>query len=150
MPNWVIERLGHDYFCRVEGVTLFPTGESTAQEMIKILPSIGSLRELAIWPAEYKTNSQTQSAPGGLDESGAKFIIENLPSLRQLSLLGARLSDDAVFALVDMPTLESVQINRHADFGGDDPVTVAYMGDNPIVSVQISRDSHEDQGASVQ
>ncbi len=139
VPRWLVEFLGRDYFYDVQGVTLYPTDRMPADEMLTRLPQLSSLTDLSIWPAAYKTKPVPKKVPGGLDDSGAMFIVNELNWLQHLSLLGAKLSDESVFALLDLPDLESVQISRHADFGGDEPIGLYYTGDQPVIDVRITR-----------
>lgn len=114
-PLWMIDAVGPDFFFGVDGITLYPEGTQSADDQITLLNGLYNLKKLAIWPGQKGAKSTRGIAcPGGLTDRGAEYLLEHQPSLKQLSLLFAKLSDDECRRLTE--AIPSVQLGRHPDF----------------------------------
>lgn len=118
VPRFAITALGHDYFCAIGGITLYPTAESPADEQIAALASYPQLENLAIWPSAKGLATAPKNPPGGLSDHGVDFLLANNPNLKHLSLLSARISEEAERKLLEATTIESLQFETHTAFGG--------------------------------
>ena len=128
IPQFLISALGHDYFCAIDVVTLYPTAESPADEQIAVLENYPELENLAIWPgAKGLTTSPTDPA-GGLSDTGVDLLLTNNPRLRHLSLLAARITNEAEQKLLHAPSIESLQYQTHPAYGARSGGRQAQLG----------------------
>lgn len=117
IPRFMISALGHDYFCAIDGVTLYPTAESPADEQIAVLGDFPELQNLAIWPGAKGFGTALTDPPGGLTDEGVALLLTNNPNLRHLSLLAARITNDAEQKLLQATSIESLQYQTHTAYG---------------------------------
>jgi len=117
VPPFVVNAIGHDYFCSVDVITLYPTATSDADQQIMVLKDLPELRKLAIWPGSKRLATAPIDPPGGLTDRGVDFLLTNLPNLEHLSLLSARITQDAEQDLLERTTIESLQYQTHSAFG---------------------------------
>jgi hypothetical protein len=114
-PLWMIDAVGPDFFFGVDGITLYPEGSQAADDQITLLNGLYDLKKLAIWPGQKGAKSTRGIAcPGGLTDHGAEYLLEHQPSLKHLSLLFAKLSDDGCRKLTE--EIPSLQLGLHPDF----------------------------------
>jgi len=118
IPQFVIAALGHDYFCEIDVITLYPTADLPADEQITVLRDYPELKNLAIWPGAVGLATSPKDPPGGLSDLGVDLLLENNPQLRHLSLLAARITGEAEQKLLQTTTIQSLQYQTHTEFGG--------------------------------
>lgn len=142
VPSWVVHSMGHDYFCSIDCVSLFPTDAFDADEQIKILENTPYLRSLGIWPgartrriaANNKPRRSESYAefgfepipnsylpnewnfPGGLSEAGLDYLLETLPDLENLSLFSARIPQDSESLANAKKRIAHIQCRTHTAF----------------------------------
>ena len=119
IPNTVVSVLGEDYFCRVKGITLFPTAESDADSQILLLKNLPTLQRLAIWPGAKGRSSFTseEEFPGGLTDQGVDFLVAKLPKLRYLSLLFSRTTAAGESKLLETERIAELVFTTHSEVG---------------------------------
>jgi hypothetical protein len=119
IPQFLLVSLGDDYFCRVNGITLYPTAESDADSQIRLLKDLPALQRVAIWPGiKGRTNNiMNEEFPGGVTDQGVDFLTANLPNLRHLSLLFTRTSPAGEERLLATKRIASLQFETHSDVG---------------------------------
>ena len=105
--SWLLRLLGPDYVYGVVGVTLYPEPPQEADELIKLLDDMPSVKRVAIWPGAKGRTDSPPKAAGGLTDKGLSHLMAKHPKLGHLSLLNARLSSAGVSALESHPTLKS-------------------------------------------
>lgn len=118
VPRFAITALGYDYFCAIDGITLYPTAESPADMQVAELANYPELKNLAIWPGAKGLANAPKDPPGGLSDQGVHLLLANNPNLKHLSLLAARISEEAEQKLLQATTIESLQFETHTAFGG--------------------------------
>ena len=118
IPRFIVTALGNDYFCAIDGITLYPTAESPADEQMTVLTDLPKLASLAIWPGASGLATGPTNPPGGLSDQGVDLLLKNHPDLRHLSLLAARITKDAELKLMQATNIESLQYQTHIAFGG--------------------------------
>lgn len=114
IPNRLVSYFGNSYFGEIKGVTLYPTEEEGTQQQIKILLNCPHLKELAIWPGAKGLEAIPLDAPGGLNDEGARFLLDNLPQLELLSITAAR--NVSGINEMRLKQIKSFQMTRHPDF----------------------------------
>lgn len=117
VPKFAIDTLGHDYFCTIEGITLYPTLESNADEQLLTLKALPELEWLAIWPGCKGLAVAPKDPPGGLTDRGVDFLLSHLTNLQHLSLLSAQISEKSEGKL-NHSSLKSLQYETQSAFGG--------------------------------
>ena len=140
LPTWLVNSIGHDYFCSIHSVILYPTDESDADSQIEVLKDLPFLHRLAVWPCPItfpigsmtatlgKTSGQfalcgfvppptlPANVPGGITEEGLRFLLENLPHLDHLSITSGRISQDSGWYLQAKRQIDSFEFATHTDF----------------------------------
>jgi hypothetical protein len=114
IPNWLVNYFGNSYFGEIEGVTLYPTEQDGTQQQIQILRNCPHLKKLAILPGAKGLESCPLDAPGGLNDEGARFLLDNLPQLEHLSITAAR--NVSGINEMRLKQIKSFQMARHPDF----------------------------------
>jgi hypothetical protein len=107
--RWLSKNLGQVYVAKVCGVTLYPTREFGADEQVKMLDGVPYLRSLAIWPGGRGKTTADVSAPSGLSDNGLRYIADNLPNLRHLSILASTATADGLRQLEKLDRFDSLQ-----------------------------------------
>lgn len=115
----VASAFGDDYVYSLTGVQWHPP--TTARDndyfaMVDAVSELPHLESLAIWPPDAKGLG---TVDGGLTDVCAQYLVGKVGSLRRLSLSSAKLTDPVAQSLVDNKNIESIQIYRHREFGGD-------------------------------
>ncbi len=118
VPKFAIDTLGHDYFCTIHGITLYPTLESNADEQILTLKALSEIKSLAIWPGCKGLAVAPKDPPGGLSDRGVDFLLSHLPNLQSLSLLSAQISGESERKLMTCSSINFLQYETHSEYGG--------------------------------
>ena len=140
LPAWLVNSVGHDYFCAIQFVTLYPTDDSDADSQVEVLKDLPFLRSLAIWPCPKTFPMVSMTAtpattsgkfvmrgfappptlpanvPGGITEDGLRFLLENLPHLQHLSLTSSRIKRKSALYLDAGKKIGSFECNTHSSF----------------------------------
>ena len=138
VPSWLSSFLGPDYFYNVEVVILNTSNDCPADEQVRQLAALKGLSVLTIFPpaAAHPTKKNVYVvAPedlSGLTNDGARYVLKNLRSVEQLTVFNARLTDAVVRELAD--SIDLLTVNRHPDFGGDNPEWSADQSTRGILS----------------
>ncbi len=144
IPSYMVNSVGHDYFCSIDSISLFPTDTLDADQQIKVLKDVPHLRELGIWPgartcpispdsksrksinhpyAELGSQPAASSYginerdfPGGLSEAGLDYLLETLPNLQFLALFSAKIPQDSESLNVAKKRITTIQCWTHSAF----------------------------------
>jgi len=118
IPSFVVKSIGHDYFCTICLVTLYPTADQESDDQVLVLKDLTNLKQLAIWPGGKGITTAPKDPPGGLSNKGLHFLLRNLPNLQHVSLTSAKITKEAEEELLAKSTITSIQYERHTSYGG--------------------------------